>query len=183
MYYRVATRTNQAPEWKWKSTVLTSLQALFGFLRMYNHVPEDSIRVFFSSSVEYMNEMLARENSGLASNSVTARQFLNGKRISSGEMAHLESELGGESEPGRRPTGTLVLADDATKQSPVEKTPGGQLSRETSMSSLDMKRLELEMGAGGDHDTPYTFSLPVSMPQVLAWMRLLSKVQLGELEL
>ena len=39
------------------------------------------------------------------------------------------------------------------------------------------RRLELELGTGGDHDVPYTFALPPSMPQVLAWMRLLARVQ------
>ena len=35
----------------------------------------------------------------------------------------------------------------------------------------------------GDHDVPYHFALPLSLPQVLAWMRLLGKVQRGEVEL
>ncbi len=43
-----------------------------------------------------------------------------------------------------------------------------------------MRRLELELGPGGDHDLPYTFALPASMPQVLAWMRLLGRIQRGE---
>jgi len=42
-----------------------------------------------------------------------------------------------------------------------------------SMSSLDMRRIEVERGTGGDHDLPYTFALPPSWPQVLAWMKLL----------
>jgi len=35
---------------------------------------------------------------------------------------------------------------------------------------------------GGDHDTPYTFTLPSSMRQALALRRLLAKVHRGELE-
>ncbi len=48
--------------------------------------------------------------------------------------------------------------------------------------SLDKKRLELELGPGGDHDESYNFALPASMPQVFAWMRLLARVQRGELQ-
>src|SRR5258706_6793973 len=94
IYYRVALRTNETAEWRWKSTVVTSLQAVLGLIKLYSCVPKDRIRVFFSSSVEMMNVMLARENEGLASNSVTAEQFLNGKRISPAEIARLESEPG-----------------------------------------------------------------------------------------
>ena len=51
------------------------------------------------------------------------------------------------------------------------------------MNTLERRRLERELGAGGDHDLPYHFALPLSMPQVLAWMRLLGRVQCGEIEL
>src|SRR5947209_5602822 len=94
IYYRVALRTNETAEWRWKSTVVTSLGAILGLIKLYSAVPRDRIRVFFSSSVEMMNVMLARENEGLVSNSVTAEQFLSGKRISPEEMAQLESEIG-----------------------------------------------------------------------------------------
>ncbi len=53
---------------------------------------------------------------------------------------------------------------------------------ERSMSSLEKRRLEHELGAGGDHDVPYHFALPLSMPQALAWMRLMGRVQRGELQ-
>jgi hypothetical protein len=43
------------------------------------------------------------------------------------------------------------------------------------------RREERESGLGGDHDLPYRFSLPLSLPQVLAWMTLLAKVQRSEL--
>jgi hypothetical protein len=54
---------------------------------------------------------------------------------------------------------------------------------ERPMSSLERGRAEVECGAGGDHDMPYAFALPLSVPQTLAWIRLLVKVQRGELEL
>ncbi|HKF39184.1 MAG TPA: hypothetical protein VKB35_19970, partial [Ktedonobacteraceae bacterium] len=53
---------------------------------------------------------------------------------------------------------------------------------EKSVTLLEIRRLELELGRSGDHDTPYTFALPVFMPQRLAWTKLLAKVQAGELE-
>ena len=54
--------------------------------------------------------------------------------------------------------------------------PGGM-----GMRTLESRRLELERGAGGDHDVPYRFVLPPSMPQVLVWMRLLASRERGEL--
>ena len=46
---------------------------------------------------------------------------------------------------------------------------------------MRLMREDSEWSIGGDCDTPYTFELPVSMPQALAWARLLAKVQNGEL--
>jgi len=48
---------------------------------------------------------------------------------------------------------------------------------QSSKSPLDKRREEIERGAGGDHDLPYRFTLPTSMPQVLAWVKLLARVQ------
>src|SRR6185437_3370352 len=92
VYYRIALRTNESAEWRWKSTVVTSLEAIVGLIRLYRSVPRDRIRVFFSSGVELMDDMLARENEGLASNSVTAEQFLSGKTISPAEMVRLKQK-------------------------------------------------------------------------------------------
>jgi hypothetical protein len=50
------------------------------------------------------------------------------------------------------------------------------------ISVLDIRRLEVEPGIPGDHDMPYKFSLPTSMPQTLAWLKLMVRVQSGELE-
>jgi hypothetical protein len=49
------------------------------------------------------------------------------------------------------------------------------------MSWVEVRRLEVELGAGGDHDLPYTWSLPPSSSQVLAWTRLLARQTRGEL--
>ncbi len=89
----------------------------------------------------------------------------------------------GASERGTRGNqGTAPIAV-ATQLSSNESSRGAQVLNERGMSSLDMRRVEFERGAGGDHDSPYTFALPLSMPQVLAWMRLLAKVHRGELQL
>jgi len=93
VYYRVALMTNQSPTWKWKSTVLTSLETLFNFLKIYRAIPKDRVRVFLSSTAERMDELLTRENNGLVSNSLTAEQLLNGYKVSSLEVTKLELEL------------------------------------------------------------------------------------------
>ncbi len=129
IYYRVALQEKQSPTWKWKSTVLTSLDALLLFLRTYRTIPKEDVRVFFSSSAEGMEEMLCRQNQGLVSNSLSADQLMTGK----------------------------------------------------SMNSSEIKRLEFELLSSGDHDEPYTFTLPTYMPQLLAWTKLLARVQSGEL--
>ena len=53
---------------------------------------------------------------------------------------------------------------------------------ERSVSSQERRRLEKELGAGGDHDVSYIFALPLSMPQVLAWLRLLGRLKRREIE-
>jgi hypothetical protein len=53
---------------------------------------------------------------------------------------------------------------------------------ERGMSELYKRREELECGAGGDHDLSYRFTLPTSMPQVLAWAKLLVRVQQGDFQ-
>ncbi len=175
IYYRVALPADQPDTWRWRSTMLTSLDALFGFLRLYHMVPRDRIRVFYSSSVEYLDLMLNRENIGLASNSISAEQFLSGRRsINSLEMTQLESE------PGLQESREVVAASVSVSQSLNERNANSLYEKNN--NSLDMRRLELELGAIGDHDTSYTFALPTTMPQALAWAELLVKVYMGELE-
>ena len=50
------------------------------------------------------------------------------------------------------------------------------------VSTLEVRRLELELCSRTDHDCPYTFTMPTSTPQVLAWTRLLTKVRQDELQ-
>ena len=49
------------------------------------------------------------------------------------------------------------------------------------MSLQEQKRLEIELGPGGDHNTPYLFTLPISLKERLAWIRLQTRVQAGAL--
>ena len=175
MYYRVAIQVQQQPTWHWRSTVLTSLEALFGFLRLYHVIPQDRLRVFSSCSREDLNEQLVQENQGRLTNSVTAAQFLNERGLGSGEMTPDVS-----AHRARTTTGTLAAAAVTPPSSASSIPPPAPA--EWSSSVLESRRLELERGAGGDHDRPYTFALPLSLPQMLAWVQLLVQVQQGALE-
>ncbi|GHO87761.1 hypothetical protein KSZ_57670 [Dictyobacter formicarum] len=111
IYYRVAFCVEQAPVestehinshcqaltqqmvWKWRSTLLTSPHALFTLLRAYNYIPKENVRVFFASSETEMEDMLVRQNAGQISSSVTADQFMSGKRINTMDVKRLEFEL------------------------------------------------------------------------------------------
>jgi hypothetical protein len=57
-----------------------------------------------------------------------------------------------------------------------------QLWDKHSMSWIEVRRLEVELGAGCDHDHPYTLSLPPSGPHMLAWITLLARRARGEVE-
>ena len=61
MYYRVATQLDAAPTCRWKSTVLSSLDILFQFLRLLHALPQDQLRVFSSASKEGLAEQLESE--------------------------------------------------------------------------------------------------------------------------
>ena len=57
-----------------------------------------------------------------------------------------------------------------------------QLWDKQGVSWFEVRRLEIELGAGGDHDCPYTWSLPPSGAPVLAWTMLLARRERGEIE-
>ena len=174
MSYRVAIQRrgdqfDRPASWQWKSTVLSSLQTLFQFLRLYGALQLDHLRVFSSSSREGLEEQLMQENLGLESPSVTAARFLQERLLYSTERE------GGASQP---------MASIAVAPQPLvnESSREGNGAVGRSMSSLESRRLELELGPGGDHDVPFSFVLPPSMGQVLAWMRLLATRERGELQ-
>jgi len=76
MYDRVAIQVDQSPYRQWKSTVLSSLNTLLQFLRLYRALPQDHVWVFSSSSQEGLKQQFVPENKGLGPNLVTAAQFL-----------------------------------------------------------------------------------------------------------
>ena len=201
-YYRLAVQDHQTTRWSWKTTAVTSLKAVFQLLRSYSALlPQGCIRVFTSSSKEELHELLSRENNGLASGSVTAAQFLRERNLVVPERAQSASEqrLSAQTAPPAASVATWakdVWEQHATMRTAQAAQPGATVGttsflRESitttgapsslGMSLLDKKRLELELGPGGDHDIPYHFTLPISMPQRLAWTRLLTRVQVGEL--
>ena len=174
MYYRVAIQIGPSLTWQWKSTLLSSLDAVYQWLRLFRALPQDQLRVFSCSSREGMNEQLVRENQGLRSTSVAAAQFLQERILGSPEIA---GEVGARGPSGNERTTSIAVA---TESSPNESSQGVNAFKGKGVSPLDKRREELERGGGGDHDLPYSFALPPSLPQVLAWMRLLAKVQRGE---
>ena len=191
MIYRVALWMDQSSRWKWKSTVLSTPGTLFHFLRIYDGVAKNRLRVFFASSRELMNEMLVRENNGLVSNSVTVEQFLkDGRRIPVLKMKQLESELGlhANKELVTKTVITGQLGEEgpafpaSLTSEPANMVISGAPLHYWKTRSLELLQEESGGSRGGDHDTPYTFTLPSSMRQALAWTRLLAKVHRGELE-
>jgi hypothetical protein len=181
MYYRVAIHRpaehlDQSLSWQWTSTPLSSLETLVQFLRRYGAVGLDRLQVFSSSSRQGLQEQLIQENKGPLSTSVTAVHFLHERLIHSLE--------GTQATPVREATANQQMAAPAVSTHPWGKIRGweGNGLVGSGMSALERKRLELELGPGGDHDVPYRFVLPALMPPVLAWMRLLACVQRGELQ-
>ena len=130
IYYRVAIHGSQSAMWRWKSSPLTSLDGVLGWLQLYRCMPRKDIRVFLSSSPGPMEDMLSLANQGLLSTAITVDQLWNKHCI----------------------------------------------------NWTQVRRLEIELGEGGDHDCPYTWSLPPEIPHVLAWTKLLARRARGEVE-
>jgi len=175
MLYRVAIQTNTVPpSWQWKSTPLSSLDAVLRFLQLYRALPQDRLRVFSSASREGLNEQYKREQGAMGMHSVTAAQFLHKRLIPSGDATRETSEQKAQDHQ-KAVSGAVVLPSSLH----------GDLKRTLTLdgvSILDRKRLELEHGAGGDHYLPYHFALPHVWPQACAWTELLVQVQRGELQ-
>ena len=169
MYYRVAIRVDPSAHWQWKSTVLSSLSTLFHFLRLFGALPHDQLRVFSSSSREGLAEQLEQENKGLTSTSVTAAQFLEERMILPSAASVVPRFIVGTSLERERGT-SLERASIAVISQPAvnEGGGGGSALESRGMSALERRREELESGPGGDHNLPHSFSLPISVPQVLA---------------
>jgi hypothetical protein len=199
-YYRLAIQHRQTTHWTWKTTAVTSLQAVFHLLSIYRMLPQDGIRVFTAASKEELSEMLKRHNTNLASSSVTATQFLREKHLAIPEQEQSASPQSLSAPAAQQDASvatwakavwdeyvTMRAAQLAQQGATVntsslrESLPTTGTPSSSAMSWLENKRLEIESGTGGDHDTPYRFALPISTPQWLAWTRLQRRVQAGEL--
>jgi hypothetical protein len=177
MYYRVAIKIDSLPIRQWKSTVLSSLDTVFRFLRLYGALPQECLWVFSSPSREGLQEQLVQENHGLGSNAVTAAQFLRERLIRPPER--MQRIVVREAEANMDVTPVVI----STQRPHNEKSVRGNVPEGRGMSSLERAREDLESGAGGDHDLPYRFTWPFSTLQVLAWIKLQARVHNGSLSL
>jgi hypothetical protein len=176
-YYRLALQEHQTAPWTW-SIIQTSLDDLLQHLARIRHfISLDCIHVFAAPSKEDLDKLLSRENNRLPAGSVTAAQFLHDYMDTHRGVQSASAHGTAENSP-RQPTAvaTSSTSPSLRENSTSPGAPGG-----CGMSLLEKKRLEMELGSGGDHDTPYLPALPISTPQLLAWARLLVRVQAGEL--
>ncbi len=197
-YYRLAEQDRQTARWFWKTTAVTSLQGVFQLLRIYGTLPQGGTRVFSASSIEDLNELLRGQNTNLPSSSVTATQFLQERNLAVRERAQSASEQRASAQPVQQEADFAnwvkdvwerhVAAQAAQQEASVAATlPLREYIATTGtpsslgMSLQEQKRLEIELGPGGDHDRPYLFTLPISLKERLAWIRLQTRVQAGEL--
>jgi hypothetical protein len=146
---------------------------VFQMLRLYSALPQEHLRVFSSHSWEGLEEQLKQENCGEGTSSVTAAHFLQERLIH-------QSGVKPAGEARRHEGTTSIAVSHGTRLD--ESGRATHVPCERSVGSLEWRRLEQELGAGGDHDVPYHFTFPLSMPQVLAWLRLLGRLQRGEIE-
>jgi hypothetical protein len=116
-----------------------------------------------------------QENLGLRSPSVTAVDFLEERLIHSPEVRRETTVHKGGA---YQQMASLAVATHPAVNESTSKL-NDLVGRD--VSALERKRLEIELGPGDDHDVPYRFVLPASMPRVLAWMRLLGWIQREEL--
>ena len=191
-YYRLAMQDRHTARWIWKSTALTSLQAVFELLRIFGAHPQSSTRVFTASSREGLNERLNRQNNNQESGSVTATQFLRERNLTVSEPAQSTSGRHVSAQAAQPEADvatwakdvwekhTAMRRDQAVQPAAAATTTPGMLSN-LGMNLQEQKRLEIELGPGGDHDTPYLFTLPVSLKERLDWLRLQARLKAGEL--
>jgi hypothetical protein len=148
IYYRVAWKANQFSVWKWKSTKLTSLEALFRFLWIYRAHPQDHLRVFSSSSNEGWDELLRRENNGEVTSSVTAAQFLEERGIRSRDRAEDVSACKEQPTRENQKREAIAIGTASTLHESSIRSP---LSGDGSMSMLKKRWGEQEPGASGEN--------------------------------
>ena len=173
MFYCIAMQAGASLSWQWKSTPLSSLDAVLGFLRLHRALPQDRLRVFSSASRESLDEQFKREQGAMGFHSVTAMQFLRERLISPGDTTRETSEQ--KTQENQEAVSSEAALSLSLYESNMRTPTLDNVSR------LDCKRLEIERGAGGDHDLPYHFAIPHVWPQVRAWTEILVQIQRGEL--
>jgi len=173
MFYRITMQADASLSWQWKSTPLSSLDAVLGFLRLHRALPQDRLRVFSSASREGLDEQFKREQSAMGFHSVTATQFLRERLISPGDTTRETSEQ--KTQENQEAVSSEAALSLSLYKSNMRTPTLDNVSR------LDCKRLEIERGACGDHDLPYYFAIPHVWPQVRAWTEILVQIQRGEL--
>lgn len=175
IYYRIAVQTRHTPTWHWMTTKLTSLHTVLNYLQIYRCPASAQLRVFFASSVEALEDMLAAENRGDASFSVTPEHLLSGGQ----QQTLAEAQTTADPQvPTRQQTVTMAASANASNEPevPAVLLPMGNIRL------LEARRLELELGTGSDHDQPYRFAFPCRLPETCAWLRLREQVQRGDPE-
>src|SRR5258708_39623543 len=89
----------------------------------------------------------------------------------------LRGATAGGTQGNERTTPIAVVTEPPLGEGDREAQP----LAERGVSFLEQRRGELERGAGWDHDLPYRFTLPLSMPQVLPRGKLLVRFRHGGL--
>lgn len=139
--------------------VLSSLDSVFRFLQIYGIARQNRLCVFSSSYREGLQEQLVQENQKQVSSAVPSAHFFGMRAVSPPEE------------------GQHIRGSGKGVREAIIDTQG----RGRGFLSLDQVRESLESGTGGDHDVPYKFTLPHSLPQVLAWLKLRVRISNGDL--
>jgi hypothetical protein len=175
MHYRVAIQVEDVPAWKWKSSVLGSLNLLLMWLQYFRIIPVGRLRIFVSESADALNtQLVPAQDQALWATSVPMAQFLLERQLAPSIEAGTTEATGSAGE-------TYMAAGSSDVPAPILSSEQPDLGKITSVA-LEKRREELEGGAGGDHDCPYHFSLPPSMLQVHTWVQLWMRVQHGDLQ-
>ena len=125
-------------------------------------------------------EQPEQENKKLGSTSVTVAQFLR-ERMLCPSMGDSLPQFNMSNSLERKEGMSLERRSVISQQAVNERGVGRSALESMGMSVLERRREELERGPVGDHDLPYSYSLPLSLLQVIAWMTLLARVQHSEL--
>jgi putative polyketide hydroxylase len=137
MYSRIAIQVQPSQRWRWVSTALRSITSVKQWLRHYHAYPSTCLRVCSAATREGVREQLPSERAVLPSIATPAAQFLSARSYSPAAL------MNDPNYAVHSVGGVLAAADDCL---------------------LDRRRDHLARGAGGDHDLPYRFALPDSMP-------------------